>query len=157
MHTHPNVRLVASAECGYCICTLTSTTTRKTCCPGVDQPGQRLQLSRSIQVERCNGTAGSTLRSRYPAADAQTSATSARSESQVPKLHRQEDCDRHWPPLSSVEKAMKAVGRGRLRYLERKTLAQRYKWEKPGDMIYVDTKELATFERVGYCITGDHR
>lgn len=52
---------------------------------------------------------------------------------------------------------MKAVGRGRLRYLERKTLAQRYKWEKPGDMIYVDTKELATFERVGYCITGDHR
>jgi hypothetical protein len=34
---------------------------------------------------------------------------------------------------------MKALGLGRLRNLDPKTPVQRYQWEKPGDMIHVDT------------------
>ena len=34
---------------------------------------------------------------------------------------------------------------------------RRYEWERPGDMIHVDTKQLARFERVGHRITGDRR
>jgi hypothetical protein len=34
---------------------------------------------------------------------------------------------------------------------------QRYQWEKPGDMIHVDTKQLARFQRIGHRITGDRR
>ena len=50
---------------------------------------------------------------------------------------------------------MKALGLGRLRNLDPKPPVQRYQWEKPGDMIHVDTKQLARFERVGHRITGD--
>ena len=60
-------------------------------------------------------------------------------------------------PLSTVGRAMKALGLGRLRNLEPKVPVQRYQWEKPGDMIHVDTKQLARFERVGHRITGDRR
>nr|WP_245552562.1 IS481 family transposase [Cyanobium gracile] len=60
-------------------------------------------------------------------------------------------------PLSTVGRAMKALGLGRLRNLEPKPPVQRYQWEKPGDMIHVDTKQLARFERVGHRITGDRR
>ena len=60
-------------------------------------------------------------------------------------------------PLSSVARAMKALGHGRLRNLEPKPPVQRYQGEKPGDMIHVDTKQLARFERVGRRITGDCR
>jgi len=60
-------------------------------------------------------------------------------------------------PLSTVERGMKALGRGRLRNLEPKLPVQRYQWEKPGDMIHVDTKQRARFKRVGHRITGDRR
>jgi transposase len=60
-------------------------------------------------------------------------------------------------PLSTVGRVMKALGLGRLRNLEPKPPVQRYQWEKPGDMIHVDTKQLARFERVGHRITGDRR
>ncbi|WP_255476182.1 DDE-type integrase/transposase/recombinase [Cyanobium sp. BSA11S] len=60
-------------------------------------------------------------------------------------------------PLSSVGRAMKALGLGRLRNLEPKKPVQRYQWERPGDMIHVDTKQLARFERIGHRITGDRR
>jgi transposase InsO family protein len=60
-------------------------------------------------------------------------------------------------PLSTVGRVMKALGLGRLRNLEPKPLVLRYQWEKPGDMIHVDTKQLARFERVGHRITGDRR
>jgi hypothetical protein len=52
---------------------------------------------------------------------------------------------------------MKALGLGRLRNLEPKVPVQRYQWEKPGDMIHVDTKQLARFQRIGHRITGDRR
>ena len=60
-------------------------------------------------------------------------------------------------PLSTVGRVMKSLGLGRLRNLEPKTPVQRYQWEKPGDMIHVDTKQLARFQRVGHRITGDRR
>lgn len=60
-------------------------------------------------------------------------------------------------PLSTVGRVMKALGLGRLRNLEPKVPVQRYQWEKPGDMIHVDTKQLARFERIGHRITGDRR
>ena len=60
-------------------------------------------------------------------------------------------------PLSTVGRVMKSLGLGRLRNLAPKPPVQRYQWEKPGDMIHVDTKQLARFERVGHRITGDRR
>jgi len=60
-------------------------------------------------------------------------------------------------PLSTVGRVMKALGLGRLRNLDSKPPVHRYEWEKPGDMIHVDTKQLARFERVGHRITGDRR
>lgn len=60
-------------------------------------------------------------------------------------------------PLSTVGRVMKALGLGRLRNLDPKVPVQRYQWEKPGDMIHVDTKQLARFERIGHRITGDRR
>jgi len=38
-----------------------------------------------------------------------------------------------------------------------KVPVRRYQWENSGDMIHVDTKQLARFERVGHRITGDRR
>ena len=42
-------------------------------------------------------------------------------------------------PLSTLGRVMKALGLGRLRNLDPKPPVQRYQWEKPGDMIHVDT------------------
>ena len=58
-------------------------------------------------------------------------------------------------PLSTVARVMHALGLGRLRNLDPKPPVRRYQWEKPGDMIHVDTKPLARIERVGHRITGD--
>jgi transposase len=52
-------------------------------------------------------------------------------------------------PLATVGKVMNALGLGRLRNLEPRKPVQRYQWERPGDMIHVDTKQLTRFERVG--------
>ena len=34
---------------------------------------------------------------------------------------------------------------------------RRSQWAQPGDMIHVDTKQLARFERIGHRMTGDRR
>jgi transposase InsO family protein len=60
-------------------------------------------------------------------------------------------------PLATVGRLMKALGLGRLKNLDPKPPVRRYQWERPGDMIHVDTKQLARFERVGHRITGDRR
>ena len=60
-------------------------------------------------------------------------------------------------PLSTVGRVMNRLGLGRLKNLEPKKPVVRYQWEKPGDMIDVDTKQLARFERIGHRITGDRR
>ena len=43
-------------------------------------------------------------------------------------------------PLSTVGRVMKDFGLGRLRNLDPKTPVQRYQWEKPGDLLHVDTR-----------------
>jgi hypothetical protein len=60
-------------------------------------------------------------------------------------------------PLSTVGRVINSLGLGRLNNLEPKKPVQRYQWERPGDMIHVDTKQLARFERIGHRITGDRR
>lgn len=60
-------------------------------------------------------------------------------------------------PLATVGRLMKGLGLGRLKNLDPKPPVRRYQWERPGDMIHVDTKQLARFERVGHRITGDRR
>ena len=61
------------------------------------------------------------------------------------------------PPLSTDGRVLKALGLGRLKNLKPAEPVRRYQWERPGDMIHVDTKQLARFERVGRRITGDRR
>ncbi len=60
-------------------------------------------------------------------------------------------------PLSRLGRWLKAQGLGRLKNLQPKEPVRRYQWAHPGDMIHIDTKQLARFERVGYRITGDRR
>jgi transposase InsO family protein len=60
-------------------------------------------------------------------------------------------------PLSTTGRWLKSMGLGRLRNLQPKEPVRRYQWPQAGDMIHVDTKQLARFERVGHRITGDRR
>ena len=60
-------------------------------------------------------------------------------------------------PLSTVGRVLKSLGLGRLKNLQPAEPVRRYQWARPGDMIHVDTKQLARFERVGHRITGDRR
>ena len=60
-------------------------------------------------------------------------------------------------PLLTVGRWLKAIGLGRLRNLQPREPVRRYQWAQSGDMIHVDTKQLARFERVGHRITGDRR
>ena len=60
-------------------------------------------------------------------------------------------------PLSTVGRVLKALGLGRLKNLQPTEPVRRYQWAQPGDMIHVDTKQLARFERVGHLITCDRR
>ncbi len=60
-------------------------------------------------------------------------------------------------PLSTVGRVLKALGLGRLRNLVPRPPVRRYQWQRPGEMIHVDTKQLARFRKVGHRITGDRR
>ena len=60
-------------------------------------------------------------------------------------------------PLSTVGRTLKAMGLGRLKHLQPPVPVRRYQWARPGDMIHVDIKQLARFDRVGHRITGDRR
>ena len=60
-------------------------------------------------------------------------------------------------PLATVGRVLKALGLGRLKNLQPAEPVRRYQWARAGDMIHVDTKQLACFERVGHRITGDRR
>ena len=52
---------------------------------------------------------------------------------------------------------MYSLGLGRLKNLDPKVPLHRHHCEKPGDLVHVDTNQLARFERVGHRITGDLR
>ena len=60
-------------------------------------------------------------------------------------------------PLSTIGRVMNGLKLGRLRELDPKPPVSRYQWERPGDMIHDDTKQLARFEPVGNRISGDRR
>ena len=60
-------------------------------------------------------------------------------------------------PLSTVGRTLKALGLGRLKHLQPPVPVWRYQWARPGDMIHVEIKQLARFDRVGHRITGDRR
>ena len=49
------------------------------------------------------------------------------------------------------------LGLGRLRNLEPKPPVRRDEWERPGDLINVDVKFMARFEKAGHRITGDRQ
>lgn len=57
-------------------------------------------------------------------------------------------------PLSTVGRVLKHIGLGRLKNLQPAEPVRRYQWARPVDMIHVDTKQLAHFERIGHRITG---
>jgi len=57
--------------------------------------------------------------------------------------------------LATVGRSLKAMGLGRLKYLQTPGPVRRYPCAQPIDMIHVDTKQLAPFDRVGYRITGN--
>ena len=58
-------------------------------------------------------------------------------------------------PFSTVARVLSRLGLGRLRNLDPKPPVQRYEWERPGDLINIDVKSLARFQKVGHRITGD--
>ena len=60
-------------------------------------------------------------------------------------------------PLSTVPLVMYSLGLGRLKNLDPKVPLHSHHCEKPGDMVHVDTNQLARFERLGHRITGDQR
>jgi transposase len=59
--------------------------------------------------------------------------------------------------LSTVAIVLKAMGLGRLKNLQPAEPLRRYEWAHPGDMILVDIKLHASFERIGHRITCDQR
>jgi hypothetical protein len=52
---------------------------------------------------------------------------------------------------------LKAIGLGRLKHMQAPVPVRRYQWARPGDMINVEIKQLARFDRVGHRITGNRR
>ena len=62
-------------------------------------------------------------------------------------------------PVREVARAawLTRRGLGRLTALEPKQSPRRYQRQHPGELIHLDIKKLARFERVGHRITGDRR
>ncbi len=59
--------------------------------------------------------------------------------------------------LSTVGNSLKSMGVGRLKDLQPPVAVRRYQWARAGEMIHVDIKHMAGFNRVGQRITGDRR
>jgi transposase InsO family protein len=57
---------------------------------------------------------------------------------------------------STVWKVLHRHGRSRPEPAERQP-AHRYEWPCPGDLLHMDTKRYARFERPGHAVTGDRR
>lgn len=58
-------------------------------------------------------------------------------------------------PLSIVGRVLEARGLGQLKNLQPAEPVRRYQSARPGDMILVDTNQVARFEHVDHRITGD--
>jgi transposase InsO family protein len=58
---------------------------------------------------------------------------------------------------STVAAWLKRRGLGRLKHLDEIAPVRRYQRQRPGELLHLDIKKLARFERVGHRITGDRR
>ena len=58
---------------------------------------------------------------------------------------------------STVAGHLEAAGLGRLARLEPAVPVRRYQRQHPGELVYLDVKKLARFERIGHRITGNRR
>jgi hypothetical protein len=58
---------------------------------------------------------------------------------------------------STVAGHLTAAGFGRLARLEPAAPARRYQRQHPGELVHLDVKKLARFERTGHRITGNRR
>jgi transposase InsO family protein len=56
---------------------------------------------------------------------------------------------------STVIKVLKRLNLARLRDLEPARFTQRYEYRRPGELVHIDIKKIARFERVGHRIHGD--
>ena len=56
---------------------------------------------------------------------------------------------------STVAAWMKRRGLGRLKSLDETAPVRRYQRQRPGELLHLDVKKLARFERVGHRITGE--
>ena len=58
---------------------------------------------------------------------------------------------------STVAAWLKRRGLGRLKSLDETAPVRRYQRQRPGELLHLDIKKLARFERMGHRITGDRR
>jgi transposase InsO family protein len=58
---------------------------------------------------------------------------------------------------STVAAWLKRRGLGRLKRLDETAPVRRYQRQRPGELLHLDIKKLARFERIGHRITGDRR
>jgi transposase InsO family protein len=58
---------------------------------------------------------------------------------------------------STVSGALTRLGLARLRYLNPPPPVQRYEWERPGELVHMDTKKLGRIERPSHRVTGNRR
>jgi transposase InsO family protein len=58
---------------------------------------------------------------------------------------------------STVSAVLSRLGLGRLRYLNPPPPVQRYEWNRPGELIHVDTKKLGRIIQPGHRVTGNPR
>jgi len=58
---------------------------------------------------------------------------------------------------STVSAVLSRLGLGRLRYLNPPPPEQRYEWNRPGELIHVDTKKLGRIIQPGHRVTGNPR
>ncbi len=60
-------------------------------------------------------------------------------------------------PMSTVARHVQKLGLHRLEVLDPKPPAQRYEYERPGELVHLDTKRLARFRRPGHRVTGNRQ
>jgi transposase len=73
------------------------------------------------------------------------------------RLTGAEIAERLWLARSTVAAHLSRLGMGKLKQLEPQPPVQRYQRQHAGELLHLDIKKLARFERVGHRITGDRR
>ena len=60
-------------------------------------------------------------------------------------------------PVSTVGKALRRLGLGRLKALQPPTPVIRYERDRPGELIHIDSKKLGRIDGIGHRITGNRK